>query len=102
MRAHNLLLRTYRSPVGVHCRIKTFLDHLDVGDYMVSGELEAYSCVTFYEPLVVPVEPNDMSFSAELRAVRQANLLDWTRSCPRTWTLRWEAHLSYPGPQLVH
>lgn len=25
-------------------RIKTFLDHLDVGDYMVSGELEAYSC----------------------------------------------------------
>ncbi|KAK9806520.1 hypothetical protein WJX73_006429 [Symbiochloris irregularis] len=25
-------------------RVKAFLDHLDVGDYIVSGELEAYSC----------------------------------------------------------
>ena len=26
------------------CRLNTFLDHLDVGDYVVDGDLETYSC----------------------------------------------------------
>lgn len=26
------------------CRLNSFLDHVDVGEYIVEGDLEAYSC----------------------------------------------------------
>ena len=29
------------------CRIDTFLDNVDVGEYYVHGDLEAYSCESF-------------------------------------------------------
>ncbi len=31
---------------GPPLRINTFLDHVDVGEYVVYGDLEAYSCET--------------------------------------------------------
>jgi hypothetical protein len=34
----------YLASVGPLCRINSFLDHVDVGEYVVYGDLEAYSC----------------------------------------------------------
>ena len=32
------------------CRINTFLDNVDVGEYYVHGDLEAYSCMIMLSP----------------------------------------------------
>ena len=33
-----------------YCRLRTFLDHLDVGGYIVDGDLELYSCEHLHKP----------------------------------------------------
>lgn len=33
------------------CRINTFLDNVDVGEYYVHGDLEAYSCMVMSRPV---------------------------------------------------
>lgn len=60
-------------PLTLHNRLNSFLDHVDVGEYVVCGDLEAYSCKPVTKCYVTAPASRPHSIKLTRRISRQVN-----------------------------